>query len=256
MNIRILGAHNIESKTTRCISLLIDNTVAIDAGGLTSGLSISAQQQLKALLLTHQHYDHIRNIPDLALNHSLNGNRVQVYATPDVRSAIETHLLNGKLYPKFQEMPATRPAIDFKLIEPYVPQVIERYEILAIPVNHPGITVGYQIRDNKGSAMFYTADTGPGLSDCWRRLSPQVLIVDVTVSNRHDEFARETGHLTPDLLYEELVEFRELKRYLPRIIAVHMNPSLEKEIKEEVAVAARDLNTPITLAHEGMRVNI
>jgi len=94
------------------------------------------------------------------------------------------------------------------------------------------------------------------LSGCWQRLSPQVLIVDVTVSNRYDEFARKTGHLTPALLYEELVEFRELKGYLPRIIAVHMNPSLEKEIKEEVAVVARDLNTPITLAHEGMRVNI
>ena len=71
MNIRILGAHNVESRTTRCISLLIDNTVAIDAGGLTSGLSISAQQRLKALLLTHQHYDHIRDIPDFDLEHEI-----------------------------------------------------------------------------------------------------------------------------------------------------------------------------------------
>ena len=256
MNIRILGAHNVESRTTKCISLLIDNKVAIDAGGLTSGLSIWAQQRLKALLLTHQHYDHIRDIPDLALNHSLNNNRVPIYTTSNVRSAIETYLLNGKLYPKFHETPAAKPAIDFKLIEPYVPQVIARYEVLAIPVNHPDVTVGYQIRDNKGSAMFYTADTGPGLSHCWQQLSPQVLIIDVTVSNRYDEFAKKTGHLTPALLHEELVKFRELKGYLPRIIAVHMNPSLEKEIKEEVAVVAEVLNASITLASEDMRLAI
>lgn len=256
MNIRILGAHNVESRTTKCISLLIDNTLAIDAGGLTSGLSISAQQRLKALLLTHQHYDHIRDIPDLALNHSLNNNRVPIYTTSNVRSAIETYLLNGKLYPKFHETPAAKPAIDFKLIEPYVPQVIARYEILAIPVNHFDITVGYQIRDNKGSAMFYTADTGPGLSHCWQQLSPQVLIVDVTVSNRYDEFAKKTGHLTPALLHGELVKFRELKGYLPRIIAVHMNPSLEKEIEKEATVVAEVLSASITLASEDMRLAI
>lgn len=256
MNIRILGAHNVESRTTRCVSLLVDNAVAIDAGGLTSGLSISAQRRLKAVLLTHQHYDHIRDIPALALNHSLNGNRVPVYATSNVRDAIETHLLNGKLYPRFQETPAAKPAIDFKLINPYVHQVIDKYDILAIPVNHCDITVGYQISDNESRAMFYTADTGPGLSCCWQHVAPQVLIVDVTVSNRYDKFARKTGHLTPSLLHEELIKFRELKGYLPSIIAIHMNPSLEKEIEEEAAAVAKDLNTPITLAHEGMRVNI
>jgi len=256
MDIHILGAHNVESRTTRYVSIIINNTIAIDAGGLTSGLSISAQRRLKALLLTHRHYDHIRDIPALALNHSLNSNSVHVYATSDVRSAIEIHLLNGQLYPRFQETPAVKPAIVFKEIQPYTPQMIGQYEILAIPVNHIDTTVGYQISDNNGRAMFYTADTGPGLSHCWQHLSPQLMVIDMTVPNRYDEFARKTGHLTPALLYEELVKFRELKGYLPRIITVHMNPSLEKEIKEEAVVVAKALNTTITLAHEDMRLTI
>ena len=76
------------------------------------------------------------------------------------------------------------------------------------------------------------------------------------VPNSYEEFATNTGHLTPSLLNEELIEFRELKGYLPRIIVVHMDPTLEKEIEEEVAVVAESLNTLITVAHEGMQLHI
>ena len=71
MNIRFLGAHNCESQNSRCACLLIDDILAIDAGGLTSSLSFPAQQNLKAILLTHQHYDHIKDIPTIAMNFGL-----------------------------------------------------------------------------------------------------------------------------------------------------------------------------------------
>ncbi|MFC1931945.1 MBL fold metallo-hydrolase [Chloroflexota bacterium] len=256
MDIHILGAHNVESKKTKCVSVVIDNILAVDAGGLTSGLSITEQNKLKAILLTHQHYDHIRDIPTLALNLSTNGNGVDVYTTLGVRRVIETHLLNGTLYPKFQESTEVKPVISFKLIEPYKAQTIEVYEVLAVPVNHSDITVGYQISDNEGGVVFYTADTGPGLSDCWQCLSPRLLIVDVTVPNRLESFAKKTGHLTPALLYNELSVFGDLKGYLPKVITVHMNPSLEKEIEEELAVVSRTLSASVTLASEGMRLVI
>lgn len=256
MNIRILGAHNCESESTRFVCLLIDDTVALDAGGLTSSLSISDQQKLKAILLTHQHYDHIRDVPAVAVNLYLQGARIDVYCTRQVRATIETHILNGQIYPKFQELPEAKPTINFNLITPYKPESINGYEILAIPVNHDSDTVGYQVRNSDGKVMFYTADTGPGLLDCWQYVSPQVLIVDATVPNRYQEFAINTGHLTPSLLHEELIKFRELKGYLPRIVIVHMNPDLEKEIKEEVAVVAEALNTIITVGHGGMQLNL
>ena len=71
MKIRILGAHNIESKDTGCSSLLIDGVLALDAGALTSRLSLKAQQRLEALLLTHRHFDHVKDIPTLGMNFSL-----------------------------------------------------------------------------------------------------------------------------------------------------------------------------------------
>lgn len=254
MKITVLGAHNYESQTTSCVSFLIDNTLAIDAGGLTSNLTVSDLQKLDAILLTHQHYDHIRDVPGIALNFSLRGDNIKVYSTANVRATLETHLLNGTVYPEFQKLPSKKPAVSFSLIKPYQPESIDGHRILAIPVNHPDATVGYQVSDNQGKTIFYTADTGPGLSDCWKHVSPQLLLVDVTLPDAYEEFARETGHLTPSLLKQELIVFQESRGYLPRVIAVHMDARLEPKIKEEIAAVARALNITITIAREGMQL--
>ena len=256
MNIRILGAHNCESQATRCVCILIDDKLAIDAGGLTSSLSISDQRKLKTILLTHQHYDHIRDVPMIALSLYQHGDSIKVYSTPDVCDTIETHLLNGKIYPRFQQIPEAKPTVNFHSVVPYESQRIDGYGVLAIPVNHDGTTVGYQVSDVEGKAVFYTADSGPGLIDCWKYLSPQLLVIDVTVPNRYREFAATAGHLTPGLLQDELIKFRQVKGYLPRIIAVHMDPALEKEIGEEIQVVSEAINTPITVAHEDMQLHI
>jgi len=256
MNIQILGAHNCESENAKFVSLLIDDILAIDAGGLTSSLSFPAQQKLKALLLTHQHYDHIRDVPTIAMSLFLQGASINIYSIQPVYDALATHLLNGKLYPKFLEQPQKNPTINFIIIEPYRIEQIEGYSILAVEVNHPVPTVGYQVTSPEGKAVFYTGDAGPGLASCWEKVSPQLLITEVTAPDSYEEFGRESGHLTPGLLKQELASFKAIKGYLPRVATVHMNPYLEKEIEAEIAVVAKDLNASITLAHEGMQISL
>ena len=256
MNVRFLGAHNCESQGTKFISLLIDDILAIDAGGLTSSLSFEAQQKLKAVLLTHQHYDHMRDIPALGMNLYLRNTTIDIYSTQPVYDALTTHLLNSELYPNFLEKPPQNPAIKFNIIEPYRTEQIEGYSILAVKVNHAVPATGYQVASPDGKTMFYTADTGPGLAECWKQISPQLLIIDTSGSNRYEDFAKESGHLTPSLLEQELVAFQELKGYLPQIITVHMSPHLEEEIRTELAEVTKALNHPITLAYEGMEITL
>ena len=256
MDIQILGAHNCESQATKFPGLLIDDSLVLDAGGLTSSLSFPAQQKLKAILLTHQHYDHIRDVPVIAMNFYLSGATIDIYSTQPVYDALTAHLLDGKLYPNFLERPEGNPAIRFTVIEPYRTEQIEGYSVLAVPVNHSVPSVGYQITSPDGKVVFYTGDTGPGLTDCWEQVSPQLLIIEVTAPDGYEESCREKGHLTPGLLKQELAVFRELKSYLPRVVVVHMDPGLEVEIKAEIAAVARDLNSPITLGYEGMRLHL
>jgi len=249
-----LGVHNCESQNTKFISLLIDDTLAIDAGGLTSSLSFPAQQKLKAILLTHQHYDHIRDVPAIAMNFYLCGATINIYSTQPVYNALTTYLLDGKLYPKFLEQPQKNPTIKFTIIEPYQIERIEGYNVLAVKVNHAVPTVGYQITSPAGKVVFYTGDTGPGLTGCWKNVSPQLLITEVTATNKYEEFAKESGHLTPSLLKQELVSFREVKGYLPQVAVVHMNPDMEGELETEIAAVVKALNSSITLSYEGMQL--
>ena len=227
MKIRILGAHNTESRNTRHMSVLIDDTLALDAGGLTSALSFKAQMKIRAVLLTHHHYDHIRDIPALAMNLYLRNGRFQVYGLPSVHE-----------------------------VRPYESRQVEGYRVTAIPVVHSIPATGYQVTSGGDITIFYTGDTGPALADCWKHTSPQLLLIEVTSSNRWEEFASKAGHLCPILLKRELALFREMKGYLPQVIAIHINPANEDEIRPELAEVSRELGVPITVGHEGMRIEI
>ena len=256
MEIRILGAHSCETRATSCVSFLVDGTLAVEAGGLTSHLSLDEQRRLNAIVLTHEHLDHIRDIPCIALNLYRCGSEINVYSTARVCDTIRTHLLNGRVYPEFQKIPARKPTVNFALVEPLVAQRIDGHSILPVPVNHCSAAVGYQITDGEGSSVFYTADTGPGLLECWRHVSPRLLLIDVTLPDDFERFARKTGHLTPALLEKELLAFRDCRGYLPRVIVVHMDSSLEGRIREEIAAVSGRLGIPITVAREGMRVRV
>jgi len=256
MNIRLLGVHSCESQDTKLTSLLIDDILVLDAGGLTSSLSFPAQQKLKAILLTHQHYDHIRDVPAIVFNFAMVNAAIDIYSILPVYESLTTHLLNGKLYPELLGWPPENPRIRFTVIEPYKTEQIEGYSVLPIPVNHPVPTVGYQITSPTGKIVFYTGDTGPDLADCWERVAPQLLITEVSAPDRLEEFYKRRGHLTPSLLKQELASFREVKGYLPQVVVVHLNPGLEEETKAEIAAVAEDLNHPISVGYEGMQLRL
>jgi ribonuclease BN (tRNA processing enzyme) len=256
MKIRFLGAHNCESAKTKLTCLLIDDILAIDAGAITSSLSFEAQQKIKVILLTHHHYDHVRDIPALGMNLFLHGARTTVYSIPRVHEIVTTYLLDDEIYPNFHQRPPTNPTINFNIIEPLKPELIDGYRVLAVPVSHSVPAVGYQLTSPDGKIVFHTGDTGPGLASCWKHVSPQLLIIEVTTSDRYKEEAVEAGHLSPSLLKEELVSFREIKGYLPRVVTAHMNPPLGKEIATELAAVERELDASITMGYEGMELKL
>lgn len=256
MEIRVLGAHNIESATTRLTTLLIDDTVAVDAGALTSSLSLSEQEKVSHILLTHCHYDHVRDVPAIALNISHFEKNIRVYSQASTLHAISDHILNGVIYPDFTKIPTANPPLEFCPLEPHKVEIIGGYKVLAVPVKHGVPTVGYQITSDEGRSLFYSGDTGPGLSSCWENISPQLLFIDVTLPNRLKEHAVSSGHLTPRLLGEELAGFRRTRGYLPQVMIIHLSPVFEDEIKEEVEQVAKSLGADISLSYEGMRLSI
>jgi hypothetical protein len=50
----------------------------------------------------------------------------------------------------------------------------------------------------------------------------------------------------------ELIKFRELKGYLPAVLAIHMDADQETEISAELEIVQEHLHTAVTMAHEEM----
>lgn len=254
--IRFLGTHNAESLKTRLVSLLIDGILVVDAGSLTSELTFAEQSKIRAILLSHGHYDHIRAIPAFAFN---NVTRVtRIFSIQQVLDLLSSHLIDGSIYPDFTKDTSFlgRATLQLVPLEPYKTKEIEGFKIMAIPVNHSEPAIGFQIASKNGSRIFYTGDTGPGLSEVWKRVDPQLLIIDVTMPNKLEKAAIDSGHLCPRMLKSELTDFRLIKGYLPEVVLSHLSPQFELEISEEIKKVAKDLDAIIKIPHEGETITI
>jgi phosphoribosyl 1,2-cyclic phosphodiesterase len=258
VEVQILGAHQLELKGARLTSLLIDGTLVVDAGGLTSALSLTKQKKIKAVLLTHHHFDHTRDLVTLAANAGYYWQgQLEVYALRYTLDIVTTCLLDGKIYTNFLEYPSKeKPTLILEAIEPYIRKTIAGYDVLAVPVKHSVPTVGYQITSSDGKSLFYTSDTTVGISNHWQYVYPQLLIAEVIGPNKYGDWLKKAGHLSAELLKEELTQFRQLKGYLPRVIIIHIGNLFEQEIKEEVAQVAQELAADISLGYEDMRVSL
>jgi Cft2 family RNA processing exonuclease len=255
MIIRFLGTHNAESKNTRLVSFLIDDVLAVDAGSLVSELTFPEQKRIKAILLSHGHYDHIRAIPAFAFNNS--DRTTKIIATRKTLEVLSSHLIDGVVYPEFTSNASFLQKATLQLIplEPLKPQNIEGYKVRAVPVQHNLDGVGFEITSGDRT-LFYTGDTGPGLSSVWSNISPQLIITDLTWPNSLASSAQDAGHLCPEMLEEELIEFRRVNKYLPKVTVIHLSPQHESEIEREIRGIAKSLGTSIDIAHEGEELTL
>ncbi|NQW24484.1 MAG: hypothetical protein HQ475_13695 [SAR202 cluster bacterium] len=171
--------------------------MALDAGSLTSSLTTAEQAQISDILVSHSHFDHIRDIPTLGLSTLWEPGSTSVHGLPDTLSAIHEHFLNWKIYPDFTEGLNNAPAkLQFRPVEPKQAFTVLDYQIKPVPVPHPVPCVGYIVKSSSGASIAYTGDTGGGLKSFLHDpMQPGILFVDVTFPNRLHDLA--DTHRTP-----------------------------------------------------------
>lgn len=258
MNIRILGAHTAVSARTDYTSILIDDVLAVDAGCLSTQLSFEAQKKLKAILITHAHFDHVRDIPSIGWNMGKMKASLDIYAAAPVRDALLTYLenLENTAALDHTKNPPGNPALRIHIIESLKKVNVNGYEVLPVSVTHSVPANGYQVTSPDGKKVFFTADTGPGLADVWRQIHPDLLVSELTFPNKDNEPAHNFGHLTPALLQQELESFKSIHHYLPKIVLIHLSPFAENEIKKEIHAVEKALKLKIMIAHEGTKIKV
>lgn len=257
MKIEVLGAHNTETDRFRLPCLLIDDAIALDAGGLTSSLALERQQVIRAVLLTHHHFDHTKDLVMLGANDSQPPSTVEVYGLRDTLEKVYLHLLDGGMYRDYTQWPSReQPRLLLKPIAPFQQLFIPNCEIIALPVRHTVPAVGYLVKAENGKSIFYTGDTGNGLSECWEHINPDVLFIEVTGLNRMEVDMVRLRHLTPVLLAQELQHFRGLKGHIPRVIITHLSSLYEEELRGEIADAGKLLEMELEIGYEGLTIDL
>ena len=252
---RVLGAHNLETRYTRHTCLLIDGVLALDAGSLASALTRAEMDRVKAVLLSHGHFDHVRDVPTLGLTTLENGVTVDIYGLSDTLDTLKERLMDGSFYPDFTKRPSPeRPK--FRYIPVVAGQAFQAqgYKATPLSVPHAAPCVGYVVDSSDGVRIAYTGDTGGNLSAFLRWHGLRLLAVETTFPNRFIERARQAGHLTPASLEAELAEALGKGLNLPRVMVVHMHTNWEEEIREELAAVADRLGVEITYGQEDMVV--
>ena len=228
--------------------------MAIDAGSLISSLSLVEQGEIRALLITHQHFDHARDIPTLGLTTMGSPEPIHVYGLPVTLESVHDHLLDGLIYPDLtKELNDTPPRFRTHSVEPDVAFETLGYTVKPVAGSHTVPAVGYIVKSSSGRCVAYTGDTdGDLLPILQDEFAPEVVFVDVTYPNRLQWRAEVSGHLTPSLLKSRLGAALNAGVRLPKIVPVHLSLHERDEIHEELSAVAKGLGVDLTPGYEDM----
>ncbi|MGB5697734.1 MAG: 3',5'-cyclic-nucleotide phosphodiesterase [Polyangiales bacterium] len=237
MQLRVLGCHGGETPKHRTSSFLLGDTVAIDAGAITSTLSLDEQRRIRSVLVSHPHMDHVRDLATLADNRcQQGGSTLDIVGIPATIEALRKHFFNDVLWPDFTRIDAKDgPTVRFVELEVNQEAEVDGYTVQPVLVNHTVDTSAFIVRQNQ-SSIVYGGDTGP-TEELWTRINAlddlQALMMEVSFPNDEADLAYSSRHLTPETLATELDKL-ELSDELP-IFLYHIKPTFEARVLRELA---------------------
>lgn len=237
MELRILGCHGGETPHHKTSSFLLDGRMAVDAGAVTSMLSLEEQQRIETVLVSHAHLDHIKDLATLADNRCQQGGpTLTVAGVASTLRVLREHFFNDLIWPDFSKIPAgDGPTIRFEALAADAPTSIGGVRVRAVMVNHTIDTSAFVVETPDG-AVAYSGDTGP-TDHFWEVLSAQAdlkaLLMEVSFPDEHHQLAKVSGHHTPETLAVDLAKL-EGKRGLP-VLLYHIKPVFEGAVEKQLA---------------------
>ena len=246
MQLTVLGPHGGELPGCRSTCFLVDGVLALDAGALTSTLALDELVKIDDVLLTHSHFDHIKDLPLLA--DVLVGRRdkpVTIWANTECIETLRENLFNNVLWPDFTRIPTKKtPVYRLKAFKSGASFKIGKYQVKSVSVTHPVESCGFVINDGH-SSLAMSGDTGP-TEKLWKLLNRiddlKVLLLETSFPNALQALADISGHFTPQTMLAELEKFN---RRDCEVLLYHLKPAFVDVLKREVK------HMPVHVCEEG-----
>ena len=222
----------------RCGSFLstyvIDDAIAIDAGGLGLLGSLFAQFRIRDIFLTHSHLDHIASLPMFLETVFESSDRcVTLHASEATLDSLRKDIFNGRVWPDFFQMSENGlPFVEVKLLEPGRHIDVAGVRFTPIAVDHVVPTLGFLIESN-GTTVAIPSDTGPTES-FWQAAGAAAelkgVFLEASFPNAMSALAVASKHLTPEMFAAEI---RKLPIQVPTV-AVHIKPRTYEQVVAEL----------------------
>ncbi len=220
---------------------MIDDAVTVDAGSLAMAASDLQRQQVRDVVLSHAHLDHIAGLPlfvdDLF---STLTEPVTVHCTQSVMETLERDIFNWSIYPRFSELANSQgPVFAYRAFRPDEEFVVRHLTFQPVEVNHKVPCVGFVISDGHASIAL-SGDTAE-MDGFWKLVNatPNVsaILLECAFPDELDELAQISHHLTPKRLREELAKcsLKDCPVYI-----VNLKPMYRETIVKQIADIGRD----------------
>ncbi len=241
MKLQVLGCSGGELLRHRTTCFLVDGRLAIDAGALTGTLPLEELLKVDDIVLTHSHFDHVKDVP-LAADLLIGRRRkpMVVHASNECAATLRDSVFNGRLWPDFTRLPTLRsPVIRIRPFAPGERFRAGRYHLQSVAVHHPVESVGFVLSDGR-SSIAISGDTGPTTA-FWKRVNAEkalgALLVEMSFPNAMQRLADVSGHLTPNTLAREL---GKVNRNGYPVYLYHLKPAYDAELRRDLGRLSLD----------------
>lgn len=213
---------------------VVDDLIAFDAGSLAIATNANQKKQIRDVILSHAHLDHIAGLPLYIDDLFATIKRpIQIHATREVIEILERDIFNWSIYPRFSEL-----RNDYGVVLEYRPFEVEQVfsvkhlTVKAVNVNHRVPSVGFIVSDGK-SGFALTNDTA-SVNRFWEVINEtenlKAVLVECAFPDELSELACNSHHLTPKVLQQEL---GKLRRNCP-IYVVNIKPMYVEQVSKQI----------------------
>jgi ribonuclease BN (tRNA processing enzyme) len=223
---------------------LVDDELAVDAGSLGL-LPLERQKQVRNVLLTHSHLDHIATLP-IFIDHVFVPGQppATVFGSSETIAALRSHVFNDSLWPDVSKLIANEADyMVLRSISAGSPLTIGRHAVTAFPLTHPAPTFGYHVDDGR-DAVAFLSDTSDAATDLVSRLPRlRAVFLEASFPKSMAWLAGASGHLTSAQFLDAACQFPPDVRVIP----VHIKLKYASEIHDELKSAGLsnvDVPTP------------
>lgn len=220
------------------LSIVVDDKVAIDAGSLAFACSDRQREQIRDVLLTHTHLDHIAGLPLFIddLFATLDG-PIRIHATREMIDILERDIFNWSIYPRFSELSNDNgPVVEYHEFARGAAFNVAHLSIRSVPVNHEVAANGYIVSDGTASVAISgdTAETDDFWEKCNETDDLKAVLVECAFPDELAELASVSHHLTPRGLASELRKFNKID--CP-VYVINMKPMYRDKVVKQLGEA-------------------